>query len=752
MKEYFEANDEDDEISELFWESQKLNDIFPPEEKTDIDMSGLFSLSVLWPLYKLKKRVVRDIGMFGKKRINLSLFPKIKLLQLKHPIVDISVKKKKKDVVLSQYEPSITPHTLDLSYLEMLAQDDSQALPDMHIPQYPVRYRLYFLLKTFKKNSIHFFLQKKNILYFVLSFLVLCSLGLYKIWVEHKLYTTLEKVKEMEFSQKPAILKQQIQEISSDFRVLHVALQPMFLINNFIGLQEVKNLEYVITWVNFLLNSSEKWIYLYDSFLYLLEQKELSQISFWDFFLNALPTLLEISQEVNQAIQHFSLVLFEPGDPLWDKFYTWLTVLKQFQNTSETFFSNIDVLENILWNTHKRTYMILFQNNDEIRPTGWFMGSVMFIDIFRGKILEIHKKDIYALEWPLKPFTQPAPAGLDRITPTFGLRDANYYVETGRSSNEIQKFLEKSWVHIDGIVYINQNVITDLLTQTWPLFFPEEQREISAENFPWIFSTLVESKVFKEGTLGTPKQILFDFVPLFFTHVQDKLSYTDLAWSLWNSFEKRDILLWSTNEEENQYLSSLWLENEPKNYDTYLDFAYPYFTSISGNKSDRSIQRSFSKIYTTDENCTITTDFEIRSQHTFSISDELEIKSFLYDQEILWMIDIDETLLIQWKWENKQYVRVYIPKNAVISSREDYTITQFSDYKEISFYLNTPLNTTRNFTFSYQILNPECQKYQFHFFKQSWLRGYDMKIQKENELLHESFHQKDFVFQENETF
>jgi len=33
----------------------------------------------------------------------------------------------------------------------------------------------------------------------------------------------------------------------------------------------------------------------------------------------------------------------------------------------------------------------------------------MFVEIFRGKILEIEKKDIYALEWPLKPFTQIAP-------------------------------------------------------------------------------------------------------------------------------------------------------------------------------------------------------------------------------------------------------------------------------------------------------------------------------------------------------
>jgi len=64
-------------------------------------------------------------------------------------------------------------------------------------------------------------------------------------------------------------------------------------------------------------------------------------------------------------------------------------------------------------------------------------------------------------------------------------------------------------------------------------------------------------------------------------------------------------------------------------------------------------------------------------------------------------------------------VRVYIPKNAIISPREDYEVIQTDDKKEIRFYLNTPLSTTRDFEFFYQIPNPECREYEFQFFKQS---------------------------------
>jgi hypothetical protein len=50
-------------------------------------------------------------------------------------------------------------------------------------------------------------------------------------------------------------------------------------------------------------------------------------------------------------------------------------------------------------------------------------------------------------------------------------------------------------------VFINQNVITDVLAQTQGVYFEPLKTSVTSENFSWMFSTLVESKVFKEGTL-----------------------------------------------------------------------------------------------------------------------------------------------------------------------------------------------------------------------------------------------------------
>jgi hypothetical protein len=81
-------------------------------------------------------------------------------------------------------------------------------------------------------------------------------------------------------------------------------------------------------------------------------------------------------------------------------------------------------------------------------------------------------------------------------------------------------------------------------------------------------------------------------------------------------------------------------------------------------------------------------------------------------------LDINSTLAIQGKAPNKQYVRLYLPKNAVIDNSSDYKIKDLPDRKEISFYLTTPLLVDKNFQIDYFLPNTDCKKYEYDFVKQ----------------------------------
>jgi hypothetical protein len=49
---------------------------------------------------------------------------------------------------------------------------------------------------------------------------------------------------------------------------------------------------------------------------------------------------------------------------------------------------------------------------------------------------------------------------------------------------------------------------------------------------------------------------------------------------------------------------------------------------------------------------------------------------------------------------------------------------------------------------NYQLPNPECQKYNFQFFKQPWLGSYEIEIFKDENLVEQKLQEYDYFYQE----
>jgi len=316
---------------------------------------------------------------------------------------------------------------------------------------------------------------------------------------------------------------------------------------------------------------------------------------------------------------------------------------------------HFDEILDMLGDTAPKKYLIVLQNSDEIRPTGGFMGSVALVTLEHGNIQHFEQKDIYALEWELKQlakdriaFREPAPAGLSKITPTFGLRDANYFPSVEESSRKILEFLEPLGYQFDGIWYVNQNVVSDILATTGGVFFEDIQMRIDGENFSTVFSLLVESKRYQTDEAdSTPKQILFDFIPVFLEHIAEYPDKKALVRTLQQIFTKKDVFFWSSDEKKMQLAKdfSLFFDATPET----LDFVYPVFTSISGNKSDRYMQRTFAKDYEIFGNCDIRTTFQLSQKHVFPIETQTRIQSLAYTFQALGKHSLDEMLFIAGK-------------------------------------------------------------------------------------------------------
>ncbi len=134
-----------------------------------------------------------------------------------------------------------------------------------------------------------------------------------------------------------------------------------------------------------------------------------------------------------------------------------------------------------------KKYLILFQNNNEIRPTGGFIGSYAFLYLNQGKIEEITIDDIYNPDGQIDVrnirVTPPKPIGDMLVEDRLYIRNANWDPDFTRSADAIKNlFFMLSGENIDGVVAADLHLVQNLLGVTGPLFLTSYNEEVTAQN------------------------------------------------------------------------------------------------------------------------------------------------------------------------------------------------------------------------------------------------------------------------------
>lgn len=729
-------------------EFKKINDILKVEEKKDVYVSEFFSLPKLWVFTKLFKKNTLDLQNKLKEKLNFSFKPIIKILKLTKSIDNIKNKKKQKFVFLNDYTPEVDENSINLLDIENF-YNETGPFSDIKKPKKTLNKVINSSIKMTKEK-----IKKVNLTKFwFLVFLVFTFFILYLFIVKIEITKTFNKIQNFQITNDISQINKNLISLKSNLIISNILFKPIFLLNYIFSSKDIYNLNYLLNWTLNFADFSLNALIIYDGINNLILQKWVDEIMYSQLIDNIEPIIWKMNLEINKSISNFEKITNLWDDKLNDLFFSKLTQIKNLQKYFNIFYLNKDILKSMLWNENKKVYAVIFQNNDEIRPTWWFMWSLWFIEIYKWKITNFEQKDIYALEWEMKNFSEKnwiafeekSPEWINKISETFWLRDANYFVDIRESSEKIKYFLDKTNYKIDGIIYINQNLILEFLEKIGWVYFEDIKTQITSTNFSMIISSLIESKVSKTHTLSTPKQILFDFSKYFFKELKNNSDYLWYFKLFLESIEKKDIILYSFLDKENDFLKEIWLY---KNDDflNYLDFNYPIFTSISWNKSDRYIKRTFEKNIFLNPDCSIKTSLNIKQRHEFNITEEIKIKNFLYDMDLFGKVDLENILKIQWKWINKQFIRVLIPKNSQVEINNKIKVNDLEKYKEISFYLDTEPLFESNFEINYILQNPECVNYNYEFVKQPWIKNYNLILNKDWNLVDSLYTDKNYIF------
>lgn len=132
----------------------------------------------------------------------------------------------------------------------------------------------------------------------------------------------------------------------------------------------------------------------------------------------------------------------------------------------------------------KRTYLVLLQNNMELRPTGGFIGSFALITFEQGQLLDLQVEDVYTADGQLRGYVEP-PAPIKKYLgeATWFLRDSNWDSHFPSSAETATWFLEKEiGVKVDGVIGVNLEVVKALLETTGPIELVDYKETISAQN------------------------------------------------------------------------------------------------------------------------------------------------------------------------------------------------------------------------------------------------------------------------------
>ncbi len=717
------------------FEVELLNDLKKEGLEVNVDIKSMISSTKL-NIDGLLSKNTNDLKIWLKDYA----FKKTKFLKIyKWETKNFdSLVKIKKSYYFWKYKKSV--FTIDLIWRKDLTKNldkDNIKLPIDIVPKHKIAI---YKMKYFSKEVLDF-IFKRTIFLSIVSLVFFCIVFSAKFFVEYKIsnaYKNLIDIKEQWYNENS--IKSLLSSSIRNFQIWSFVFFPFSLIPS----EQIQNTKYIISWWKNIAISLEKTINIYDKINEEIKTRWIENVELTKLINYSKEDIFKLEEFLIKALNDYSKVTNLNNDWLNKKFEDWKKYLADFSIYTTFLKDNFQTFLNIIWDKKEKKYLIVFQNADEIRPMWWFMWSMWIITLDKWKLIKFDKEDVYSYEWNLKKadyIRLKAPEWLNKVTWVLSLRDANYFINPSVSSDSIKFFINKAWYDIDWIIYINNTIIENFLKLTWNITFTKLWENIKEKNFSKIMSLLVESKKFKSGTIWTPKQILFDFIEEFKDKLKRDWDYLAYMKIILENIRKREVIIWSFSPKENELLSNLWL-NWKIDYNSSFDFSYPVYTSISWNKSDRYMKRAYEKTVKINDDCSINTSLKISLTHNFSIDEELYLKDMIKKYEIK-----DKNIMyIQWLWDNWQYVRLVLPKNAEIPESKDYKILETENLKTVSFYLKTKRFEKKSLTINYKLQNKSCTPYTYNLYKQAWIRKYDFIMKDDNAVSEEQNITEDFKY------
>lgn len=301
--------------------------------------------------------------------------------------------------------------------------------------------------------------------------------------------------------------------------------------------------------------------------------------------------------------------------------------------------SIMQVAPEVLGVKSEKKYLLLFQNNNELRPSGGFIGSIGEISFSGSEITDFKIRDVYQLDGQLTQHVEPHYIVRRHLQPHLYLRDSNFDLNFSESASKAaQLYYLETQKKVDGVVAVNFNALEQIVKEIGPITLHDYNITLTEKNLFEFINNTIESNFYPGSS---QKQ---DVLNSLATHIKIRFEqnpelYTKVASLLPSLLEEKNIMFAFQNKnihnlfEANGFTGNI--TDDRKNTEkTINDILYINEANIGANKANVAIQRKV--------------DYEI-----FLASNELVSKSTLH------VFNNSQN-----SQEYKAYIRVVTPKGS----------------------------------------------------------------------------------------
>ncbi|MDZ4230160.1 MAG: DUF4012 domain-containing protein, partial [Candidatus Veblenbacteria bacterium] len=318
-----------------------------------------------------------------------------------------------------------------------------------------------------------------------------------------------------------------------------------------------------------------------------------------------------------------------------------------------------DLLQQLLVVDNPRTYVVLFQNSTELRPTGGFAGSLALIEVASGEVrsVTIPGGGPYDYQGSLTRLVRP-PEPLRLVRGTWQLQDANWFFDFPTSARKVLWFLaEAGGPEADGVIALTSDLVIALLRLTGPVELPLYDKVLTADNFMRETQAAVEIEYDRET--NRPKQFIADLAPTLFTRLLelDSTGLVKLTALVEESLHQRAIQLYATDPELQATFTSQGWAGEVAPSD--LDYLAIVRTNIGGGKTDGVTREAIRHQVELSSTGDILVHLSLTRSHTGDPRDTFAGRP------------------------NVTYLRFYVPPGAVLLGTEGFTPPPSNYYRAV---------------------------------------------------------------------